>query len=173
MILWCQGLWFDWSCQLYKPSRIDSVIPWLPSFLQCPNFLMLEHNTVLIKKGIPRNLCNWVVLSELQPCACELLGCVNGEGLKWGNVGVCFLRILVFIIWCWFCRTRYFYPSVSAWTHTQKLLEYVVPLQGMGGGCLFLGFFLLFLEVDVIPCSSSSLFSCDSGTQSSSGALIF
>lgn len=44
---------------------------------------------------------------------------------------------------------------------------------GDGGGCPLLGVFLLFLGVVVIPCSSSSLFSCDPATQSSSGALIF
>lgn len=44
---------------------------------------------------------------------------------------------------------------------------------GDGGGCPFLGVSLLFLGDDAVPCSSSSLFSCDSATQSSSDALIF
>lgn len=103
MILWCQGLLFDWSYQLYKPSeKSEATADWLCisliflSSLQCPNFLMCEDNAVFIKKGILRNLSNWVVLSEVHPCACELLGCMNGEELKWGNAGFFVLFCLIF-----------------------------------------------------------------------------
>lgn len=55
----------------------------------------------------------------------------------------------------------------------QSYWNNVLLLEGMEGDALFWDFSCFFLGVDVIPCSSSSLVSCDSATQSSSGILVF
>lgn len=51
----------------------------------------------LLTREFPGMLWNWVVLSEVHPCACELLGCVNGEEIKWGNVVGFFFKGFLFL----------------------------------------------------------------------------
>lgn len=54
--------------------------------------LNVIHSLFIIRKvlGMPWNLPGWGALSEVHVCACELLGFINGEELKWGNVGFFF-----------------------------------------------------------------------------------
>lgn len=69
--------------------------------------------------GMPWSPPDWGDLSEVHVCAHELLGCINGEELKWGNAG--FFKKPFFIHCCWFCRAKlYFYPPVATWTYISK-----------------------------------------------------
>lgn len=119
--------------------------------------------------GMPWSPPDWGDLSEAHVCAHELLGCINGEELKWGNAG--FFKKPFFIHCCWFCRAKlYFYPPVATWTYISKGYWNLLWHSGSRRawrGTPFSDSFLLLLWDDVIAYSLFFLFSCDSATQSS------
>lgn len=89
--------------------------------------------------GMLWSLPVWGALREIHQCACELLGCWNGEELTRGSAGA--FKKLFFTNCRWFYRVKLgFYPSVSTWACISKILEAAVALwelEGMKGDTLF------------------------------------
>lgn len=153
--VWC---WLVLSAAqiLREKERQSRLILWFPNHLH--SFSVQTSWCLkmipLLKKEFP-GICE----TEVRPCACELLGCVNGEELKWGNLRFFsdfFFYHLVLIL-----QGKAVFLPFRFHMHTHpKAIGICGVTSGAGGdgeGCPFLGDFLVFLGVVVIPCSSSSV----------------